>query len=236
MDYCLLEDAYKGSLNIANATVGCTDNMASDKQQKHERKKHKRSKDCFKPADPTFNPEATDPDRPAMVAKNYSEAFQSDKIELPKPLPKTKLPAYFLGNDDEEGFTNSFSTKDDDKGFTKASGSSLVEPSLNDNWKPLTASNNNTAYFNSLPTPGGSLPMWNKLKAEPRTIDIDVPKAPVTTSVQGDNNLQIQINDLLNRLKTLETQYTSKPNNQQEILAFVSTGAFVICALYVLRR
>ena len=44
MDYCLLEDAFKGE------TIGCKDSVGTEKAHKHERKKIKRNKDyLYKP-------------------------------------------------------------------------------------------------------------------------------------------------------------------------------------------
>jgi hypothetical protein len=225
MDYCLLEDAFKGE------TIGCKDNVGTEKAHKHERKKMKKSKDYFKSVDPTFNPKATDANCPA--AKEYSEAFQNITTTPPPTIPKeinTKLPSYFLGGEDDdinEGFTSQFSKVDDTTGFDKASGSVLPTPSIRDKWKPITPSTANTSYFDTLPTPGGTYPMWNTIKSQPREIENQLKKE--------DNSLHKKIDELIKRLDELEKQHTYKPNNQQEILAFVGTGIFVIFSLSLLR-
>ena len=105
-------------------------------------------------------------------------------------------------------------------------------PSVRDSWKPLTPSNNNTAYFNELPTPGGTYPIWNVLKTEPRELKDELKKD--TKSVSANNTvLQKKIDELIKRLDELERN--NKPTNQEEILAFVGTGIFVIFGLSLLR-
>lgn len=238
MDYCLLEDAFKGE------TIGCKDNVGTEKAHKHERKKMKKNKDYLKNLDPTFNPKATDANCPA--AKEYSEAFQNITNTPPPKIPTelgNKLPSYFLGGDDDdinEGFTSSFSKVDDtnksdkatgvdtDTGFDKAAGSILPIPSIRDKWKPITPSTANTAYFDTLPTPGGTYPIWNTVKSEPRELQNQLKKE--------DNSLHKKIDELIKRLDELEKQHTYKPNNQEEILAFVGTGIFVIFALSLLKH
>lgn len=255
MDYCLLEDAYKGSSEISNNTSGCTDNIASSKQQKHEKRKKQRKQDCF-------NPQAVDPqdskiiNRPASEPKNYSEAFQNISVKLPTIPSKLggNLPSYFLGGGDDEieGFVSDFE-KESEKGFEKVSGGSnqLPIPSVNDYWKPLTPSTNNTAYFTSLPTPGGTYPIWNDPvinqktvnKADTAIINAATTKSATNTAVDPNvdhisntSELQLKINNLMNRLDALEKHYnTPHLNNQQEILAFVGTGVFMIFTLSILR-
>jgi len=230
MDYCLLEDAFKGE------TIGCKDNVGTEKAHKHERKKIKKNRDYFKSVDPTFNPQATDANCPA--AKEYSEAFQNITNTPPPTIPTTlgnsKLPAHFLNNgeDDDinEGFTSTFNKVDDTKGLDKASGSVLPTPSVSDTWKPITPSTADTSFFDSLPTPGGTYPIWNAVKYEPREIKDDLKK-----DTSSNNSLQKKIDELIKRLDELEKQHKSKPNNQEEILAFVGTGIFIIFSLSLLK-
>jgi len=251
MDYCLLEDAFKGSSDISNTMIGCTDNTGSSKQQKHEKKKKQRTKDCF-------NPQAHDSEvnnHPAQEAKQYSEAFQNAPVKvpnIPSVLGNNKLPSYFLGNDDDgsniqgtgiEGFVGDFDKAKVEMGFEKASGESnqLPLPSIDDNWKPLTPATSNTAYFSSLPTPGGTYPIWNKLNYEPRKFnesDANANTNDTNGKVSGydNSNLQYKIDELMKRLDDLEKEYnTPHLNNQQEILAFVGTGVFMIFTLSLLR-
>jgi len=232
MDYCLLEDAFKGE------SIGCKDNTGTQSARKHERKKIKKNRDYFKSVDPSFAPEAINANCPALgESKDYSEAFQNIDVQVPI-IPKQntgqqQLPSYFLGqNDDDgmniEGFTSDFS-KSDEKGFEKTSGKVLPIPSVSDTWKPLTPSRNNTAYFDELPTPGGTYPIWNSLKSEPKEVGPELKKE----KSGSDTQLHKKIDELIRRLDELEKK--SKPTNQEEILAFVGTGIFVIFGLSLLR-
>ena len=230
MDYCLLEDAFK------TESIGCKDNVGTQSARKHERKKMKKNRDYFKSIDTSFDPTATESNSPA--AKDYSEAFQNIDVKvpsIPKKSEEQKLPSYFLGYDEDsniEDFTSDFS-KSDEKGFEKASGANLPTPSINDSWKPLTLANNTTSFFDELPTPGGTYPIWKALKAQPREIkdelDNDKPKKDSSTNTV----LQRKIDELIRRLDELEKK--NKPTNQEEILAFVGTGIFVIFGLSLLK-
>ena len=229
MEYCLLENAFK-------------ENEATEKQRKHERKRYKKNKECFK-----FNPESTEADHPAnLQPKGLSEAFEDINVTMPN-IPATtttattategiaaatttkSLPKHFTNNDDdEEGFTNNFTTATVEKGFEKSSGINLALPNISDSWKPLTPSNNNTAYFESLPTPGGTYPIWNKIKDTPREIKNELKTNDKT------NDLQEKIDQLIQRLDSLEKQ-NYKESNQLEVLAFVGTGLFMILSLCLLK-
>lgn len=230
MDYCLLEDAFKGE------SIGCKDNTGTQSARKHEKKRMKKNREYLKTVDPTFAPEANDSEPPA--SKDYSEAFKNIDVrtpDLPKSLNASQLPSYFLGYDDDsnvEGFTGTF-TKKDEKGFEKVSGNTLPTPSIKDTWKPLTPSNNNTAYFNELPTPGGTYPIWNALKTEPREIKDELKNDKPKKESSTDTVLQKKIDELIKRLDALEKKH--KLTNQEEILAFVGTGVFVIFSLSLLK-
>lgn len=238
MDYCLLEDAFK-------------ETVATEKARKDEKRKMKRTKDCHKSLDPNFNPKAIDPDRPAYgkqtitsFSKNITEAFNdisANKITIPKTT--TKLPSYFLGYEDDvtEGFSSDFS-KEPEKGFEKASGKDLTLPNLEDSWKPITNTNTNekTSYFDSLPTPGGTYPIWNKLQYKPRDFnengEVPESKTPEPKTESNNTDLQRKIDLLLKRLDDLEKESKRSPSeNQTEIIAFVATGAFLIFTLSLLR-
>ena len=272
MDYCLLEDAFKEN-------TGCKDNYSNDRAKKHERKKMKRRAECFKPVGTEESP-AYEEFNSTDNLKNLSEAF-TDAIPVNLSLIESinknknttgKLPKYFLGNDDDmtEGFTSDFS-QNAEVGFQKAGGPSegvLPIPSVNDSWKPLTPSLENTAFFNALPTPGGTYPSWNrkiKLASDATqmyaTLDASGSVSPsaspsaspspsavaaaasaasvAATSapfVQENSDLQKKIDDLISRLNALEAGERSTKNNQQEIIAFVGTGVFMIFALHILKR
>lgn len=253
MDYCLLEDAFKEN-------TGCKDNFGTERAKKHERKKLKRRAECFKPVDTEDRPAYEKPNS-SISLQELSEAF-TDVIPVNSPLiadinkkkatPNTTLPKHFLAYEDDgiEGFTSSFAPIDE-KGFEKAAGPNegvLPIPSVNDAWKPITDMLTTTSYFNSLPTPGGTYPVWNKRKQANSdslvSVSGDVSGADVSgVDVSGTrnvdasgNNLQNKIDDLINRLNKLENEKRSTKNNQQEIIAFVGTGIFMIFALHVLKR
>jgi hypothetical protein len=234
MDYCLLEDAFK------TESIGCKDNTGTESARKHERKKMKKNREYFKSIDPSFAPTATDSLKTGgansnyPAAKDYSEAFQNIDVKvpmIPKESEDKKLPSYFLGYDEDsniEGFTSDFS-KSDEKGFEKASSTNLPIPSIDDLWKPLTLANSTTSFLNELPTPGGTYPIWNALKAKPREVKDELEKKDSSSNTV----LQKKIDDLIRRLDELEKK--SKPTNQEEILAFVGTGIFVIFSLSLLK-
>ena len=83
--------------------------------------------------------------------------------------------------------------------------------------------------FDELPTPGGTYPIWNVLKAQPRELNDELKKGPQ----KSENDLQKKIDELMKRLDELEQK--NKPTNQEEILAFVGTGIFVIFGLSLLK-
>ena len=217
MEYCPLDQAFEIT--------------PIPKQKKEEKKKHKKQKSSLEFLDPNFNPSAVDSDRPAgklselLSLKDLKEAFTdiSSNIVLPK-TGYTKLPEYFTGNDDtSEGFVSSFTQGE------KEESKQLPLPSIEDVWKPLTPSTGNTSYFKSLPTPGGTYPVWN---------DISAPLAP-KPSVNNSTaitDLNKKIGILIQRLDALEKEYKySKESSKQEVLLFVGTGLAVIFGLHLFR-
>ena len=256
MDYCLLEDAFKEN-------TGCKDNFSAEKAKKHERKKIKRRAECFKPVDTEDRP-AYEKTNSSISLKELSEAF-TDVIPVNMPLiaeinknstKASKLPSYFSDNnddDDYEGFTNSFAPTSTEIGFEKAGGNVLPVPSVDDRWKPITPSLVTTAFFDDLPTPGGTYPIWNKkqskaIDASGSPVDasgsrVDASGSPVESSdvtlaaqVKVNSELQAKIDELITRLDALEMSKRSTDNNQQEIIAFVGTGVFMIFALHILKH
>lgn len=227
MDYCLLEDAFKGTIS-------------TEKQRKHERKQKKRHKDMIKMLDPNFNPQDFDTECPAnLQPKLISEAFQDISANIPKVSKDAlkPLPSYFTGGYDEEETFSDF-TKTDEKGFDKATGKDLTLPNIEDSWKPMTPSNNNTAYFDSLPTPGGTYPVWNRVSLEEevhqRKQDSKKQNSKSQDTKCDTTDLQLKIDELKIRLDMLEKENT-KEANQMEILAFVGTGLFMILSLSLLK-
>lgn len=217
MDYCLLEDAFK-------------ETIATEKQKKHERKNKKRNKDFIKMLDPNFNPQEFDNECPAnLQPKLISEAFEDVSANIPKVTTDSlkPLPSYFTGGYEEDTFSD-FS-KSEEKGFDKASGKDLTLPNISDSWKPLTPSNNNTAYFDTLPTPGGTYPTWNRISYDEEDVKKEKDVKTCDTS-----DLQMKMDELKKRLDILEKQNTREAN-QMEILAFVGTGVFLIVSMSLLR-
>ena len=238
MEYCSLTDAFPELNTSATA-------------RKEERKKAKRCKGPPLSFLESGDQAVVDPDRPAYgkqtitsFSKNITEAFNdisANKITIPKAT--TKLPSYFLGYEDDvtEGFSSDFS-KEPEKGFEKASGKDLTLPNLEDSWKPITNTNTNekTSYFDSLPTPGGTYPIWNKLQYKPRDFnengETSESKTPEPKTESNNTDLQRKIDLLLKRLDDLEKESKRSPSeNQTEIIAFVATGAFLIFTLSLLR-
>ncbi len=85
------------------------------------------------------------------------------------------------------------------------SGEALPIPSVRDVWKPLTPSGVQTAYFESLPRPGGEYP------------------------IQRDSyeSLNRKIDRMMSRLDEMQRGNTTE-NSQKEILLFISSGVFVL--------
>jgi len=218
MEYCPLDQAFEIT--------------PIPKQKKEEKKKHKKQKSSLEFLDPNFNPSAVDSDRPAgklselLSLKDLKEAFTdiSSNIVLPK-TGLTKLPEYFTGNDDtSEGFVSSFTQGE------KEETKQLPLPSVDDVWKPLTPSTANTSYFKSLPTPGGTYPVWNSSST----------LAPVASKKSNSDtaisDLNKKISTLIQRLDALEKEYSSsKESSKQEVLLFVGTGLAVIFGLHLFR-
>jgi len=108
----------------------------------------------------------------------------------------------------------------------------LPLPSLDDVWKPLTpAQTSNTSYFNSLPTPGGTFPVWND-----NTRIIPSNKEMISEKSLS-KELQAKIDILIKRLDALEKEYKGNgANSKKEVLMFIGTGLALILSLHLLRR
>jgi hypothetical protein len=199
-----------------------------------------------------------------LSLKDLKEAFTEVNTAATVPKtgvgPLTKLPNYFTGYDDNnEGFTSTF-TKDDvntknkfanieDKYKQQEQEKSQEEqqeksqqeqqqlplPSLDDVWKPLTPSKTQrTSYFNSLPTPGGTFPVWND-----NTMILPSNKEMLssTKSSSISTDMQVKIDTLIQRLDALEKEYKGNgANSKKEVLMFIGTGLALILSLHLLRR
>lgn len=171
------------------------------------------------------------------------------------------LPGYFgKGLDDEEGFADYSGAPGDDpgyrlipatldgsfeaKGAAKAAGGLLPTPSVKDVWKPLTPAGARTAFYSSLPAPGGRIvervePELPTMAVEPTedTRRQGTAGAPTTAQSTMDATREAllkRIQDLTKRLDDLETR--SARNSQQEILVFTAAGlGLLVCFDLVVR-
>jgi hypothetical protein len=168
-------------------------------------------------------------------------------IAGPNKQQASKLPKYFGANFDdgtEEGFTSFTNIIGDDPGyrmeadFTQqfagkgveraqgARGSLLTNegvevlpiPSVKNVWKPLTPTGATTAFFESLPAPGGLIPVDQARQAPPYDKD----------------EFFRRLDSIYARLDDLEIKRSE--NSQTEILLFITSGIFVLFSLDLLVR
>ena len=158
-------------------------------------------------------------------------------IAGPNKQQPSKLPKYFGANFDdgtEEGFTSFTNIIGDDpgyrldvdftqqfagKGLNKAQGVEVLPvPSVNNVWKPLTPSGARTAFFESLPLPGGTIPVDQAKEAPP---------------YQKEEFFK-RLDSIYARLDDLEARKSE--NAQTEVLLFVMSGLFVLFSMDILVR
>ena len=159
-------------------------------------------------------------------------------IAGPNKQQPNKLPKYFGANYDddatEEGFTSFTNVIGDDpgyrmdvdftqqfagKGLDKAQGAEILPvPSVKNVWKPLTPSGARTAFFDSLPLPGGTIPVDQARQAPPYDKD----------------EFFRRLDSIYARLDDLEMRKSE--NAQTEILLFITSGIFVLFSLDLLVR
>lgn len=123
--------------------------------------------------------------------KRYFGADPADDDTFADFVPDAKT--YML----EPSFTDTFGMN----GMGRAGGHALPIPPVNDVWKPLTPSGADTAFFNTLPRPGG-------------------------TYSNDTSSLEKKIDILFAKLDDM--QNGSAENAQMEIMMLVSTGIFVM--------
>ena len=179
----------------------------------------------------------------ADIRASYrSEQPPADEMEL-NTLPKkvagptqqqpANVPSYFGANFDE-GFTSFTNVIGDDpgyrltpdftsafagKGVAKASGEEVLPtPSVKNVWKPLTPGGARTAFFDSLPAPGGLVPVDQARQAPP---------------FDKEEFFQ-KLDRIYARLDDLEQRKTE--NTQTEILMFVTSGLFLLFSMDLLVR
>lgn len=159
-------------------------------------------------------------------------------IAGPTKQQKNKLPKYFGANYDddatEEGFTSFTNIIGDDPGYRldadftqqfagmgleKAQGVEILPtPSVKNVWKPLTPGGARTAFFDSLPAPGGLIPVDQARQAPPYDKD----------------EFFRRLDSIYARLDDLEVRKSE--NAQTEVLLFVMSGIFVLFSMDILVR
>jgi hypothetical protein len=159
-------------------------------------------------------------------------------IAGPNKQQPNKLPKYFGANYDNdditEGFTSFTNIIGDDPGYrldydftqqfngtglNKAQGSEILPvPSVKNVWKPLTPGGANTAFFDKLPLPGGTLPVDQVKEAPPYDKD----------------EFFKRLDSIYARLDDLEIRRSE--NAQTEVLLFVMSGIFVLFSMDLLVR
>jgi hypothetical protein len=266
MEYCSLEEAFptikNGSVHSPSPRPGCKDDYSSKEERRAAKRKAKK---CRGPP-LSYLEETPDPDRPAVKRMDSVLSTEEEKEDFAMPvLPKASClfsdagtPAYFgKGEDDvDEGFSAFTNIIGDDpnyrlspdvsktfslKGVELAQGSPVLPiPNVSDVWKPITDTGSNTAFFSSLPYPGGTIPkqrgadlVYKKAQDE----DAELPGATAAEESETDPKRDVllrRIEELQGRLELLET--SRRKNAQAELLVFVGTGLALLVALHGIRR
>lgn len=113
--------------------------------------------------------------------------------------------------------------KDANFGLALAGGSPVVPaPSVSDYWKPLTKAGSNTAFYSSLPYPGGVYSDDDKEDSNSR--------ATVSTRV-----LNQKLDQIFARMDELG-RGGSAEQGQMEVMMFISAGVFVLFAMDMLLK
>jgi len=103
-----------------------------------------------------------------------------------------------------------------DTGDGTVSAATLPIPSVMDVWKPMTPAGSDTAYFQSLPRPGGTYP-----KADGNSHE----------------SLSRKIDTIMSRLDDMKRGHMISPDQSQtDVLLFVSSGIFVLFMMDLLVR
>lgn len=227
-------------------SVGCNDLKAMERSRKEQKKKAKRCKNpALRYLEPDYPmPLDTDPDRPSLVPPSdipamtvgKMEGFQIPKVPGTGEQYKVKRPTYFgASEDDIEGFTAPFvNTIGEDTSYkvipsktekevaafsNRGASETLLTPSLEDAWKPLTPAGSPTSFFQYLLPPGGQeLP-----GVQERSFEESKP-----------SDLSKKIDQIFERLDKLEKE--RKASTQTEILMFVGSGLGLLLALDLLTR
>ena len=226
MNYCSLEDAFQEEA----PSPGCGSDQATKQARREERRKARRCK----------GPPATyldlDPDRqnhtplPNVNAMNHvtglrehvpvtapqDEGFVSEIIRVqPASVGSKKR---FFGADPDDGFADyEPDQKDTPSDFMAAFQPSgvtgpLPSPSMQQEWKPLTASGAQTAFIEHLPPPGGQY----------------APRAPRVLQ-RGEMSMEDIMKKMDRIMARLDDTHTASPEQvTSEIMMFISSGIFVL--------
>lgn len=150
---------------------------------------------------------------------DMEEGFQGTFGLQPKNYAPQAPYTDVIGNDDSYRLFPDF--KDAFKRVTNMdaiAGKSLAPiPSVVNEWKPLTPSGANTAFFDHLPPPGGQYP-----------------KGTTAVSMDDPAVLSKKIDTLFTRLDDLESRRGE--NTQTEILLFVMSGLFVLFSMDIMSK
>lgn len=231
MNYCSLEDAFQEGA----PSPGCGGDQATKQARREERRKARR---CKGPAATYLD---LDPDRqqfaplPEVNAMNHvtglrehvpvtapqEEGFASEELIRVQPAsvgPVSKKK--FFGADPDDGFADyEPDKKDTPSDFMAAFQPSgvvgpLPSPSMQQDWKPLTASGAQTAFIEHLPPPGGQY-------------------APQVPRALRGGSREISMEDIVKKMDRimarLDDTHTASPEQiTSEIMMFISSGIFVL--------
>jgi hypothetical protein len=230
MNYCSLEDAFQEGA----PSPGCGGDQATKQARREERRKARR---CKGPAATYLD---LDPDRqniplPEVNAMNHvtglrehvpvtapqEEGFASELIHVqPASVPASSKKRFF-GADPDDGFADyEPDQRDSPSDFMAAFQPSgvagpLPSPSMQQEWKPLTASGAQTAFIEHLPPPGGQY----------------APSAPrVPRALRGGELSMEDIMKKMDRIMArLDDTHTASPEQvMSEMMMFISSGIFVL--------
>ena len=230
MNYCSLEDAFQEA-----PSPGCGSNQATKQARREERRKARR---CKGPAATYLD---LDPDRqnltlPEVNAMNHvtglrehvpvtapqDEGFVSELIQVqPASVgPTGSSKKKFFGADPDDGFADyEPDQRDSPTNFMAAFQPSgvtgpLPSPSMQQEWKPLTASGAQTAFIEHLPPPGGQYAR-----------ELRVPRA----LRGGEMSMEDMMKKMDRIMARLDDTHTASPEQvTSEMMMFISSGIFVL--------
>ena len=232
MNYCSLEDAFQEA-----PSPGCGSDHATKQARREERRKARR---CKGPAATYLD---LDPDRqnltplPEVNAMNHvtglrehvpvtapqDEGFASELIRVqPASVgPAGSSKKKFFGADPDDGFADyEPDQQDSPTDFMAAFQPSgvtgpLPSPSMQQEWKPLTASGAQTAFIEHLPPPGGQY----------ASRELRVPRA----LRGGEMSMEDMMKKMDRIMARLDDTHTASPEQvTSEIMMFISSGIFVL--------